>query len=81
MIQTMWNQSDPDDLHYRALVNGTRGPERIEIEDAYQDMEDLQNGGFVAFCSCIHGKPDCPYCKGSGLRVVKFIGATVPYPG
>jgi len=29
-------------------------------------------------CSCIVGKPDCPYCKGTGVQFVKIIGN--PYP-
>jgi len=29
-------------------------------------------------CSCIVGKKDCPYCKGSGVQAVRIIGN--PYP-
>lgn len=25
-------------------------------------------------CSCIVGKPDCPYCKGTGVNKVRVIG-------
>jgi len=42
------------------------------------DVNSDDRGPFTVFCSCITGKKDCPYCKGTGTVVVRLIGE--PYP-